>query len=323
MIDLSVIIPVHNGELYIDRCLNSLISCQNQKFEIIIVDDDSSDESVNIIKNYVAKYPYIRLFNNKLNMGVSYSRNLGISQSNGKYVYFLDCDDYVEKSTFASMLNLLELNYDVICYAVDSIKNGKIVHNSFVYNNLKLLNKEELFGDIEVLLNVNTITWIKNKVYNTNVIKTNNITFDNRISFSEDLLFNISYMSCIKNIVFINKNLVYYDRDVMNSLSRQYEKDYIAEFLKSTKYLLQFFKKNNIKQNEFFFIDRKNVLVYSIDKLINSESDNCYKECQLKKLYKAEYLPFIQRLNCNNEFESKIKKYIENKNIEDLIKDVK
>lgn len=320
---LSIIIPIYNGELYIERCLNSLVACSNKNFEIIIINDASNDKSVNIIKTYLKKYSYIKLFNNKVNMGVSYSRNLGLSQSSGKYVYFLDCDDYVNKSTFVSMLDMLDYNYDVICYAVDSIKNGEIIHNPFVYDKQKLLNKEELFENIDVLINVNTITWIKNKIYNTYIIKTNDISFDISISFSEDLLFNVSYLSHINNIFFVNKNLVFYDRDVINSLSRLYEKDYITEFLKSTEYLLKFFKSNKIQPNQIFFIDRKNVLVYSIDKLINSKSDNYYKEFQLKKLYKREYLPFIQYLNCDDEFESKIKEYLENKKIENLIKDVK
>ena len=94
MTDISVIIPVYNGEKYIRKCLDSVINQTKKEIEIVVVNDGSTDNTESIIKEYKDKR--IKYFKNT-NHGIGYSRNFGVSKSSGKYIMFLDSDDYIDK----------------------------------------------------------------------------------------------------------------------------------------------------------------------------------------------------------------------------------
>ena len=102
---LSIIIPVYNTELYIERCLESVSNLCLEDYEIILINDGSNDSSETIIRNYIAQHKdaNIRLINQE-NRGLSYSRNQGIRAASGDYVQFLDSDDYVNPNSYLNNL---------------------------------------------------------------------------------------------------------------------------------------------------------------------------------------------------------------------------
>ena len=101
---ISIIINVYNGERYIKKCIDSVI-CQTYKnIEIIVINDGSVDHTLKILKSYQDKR--IKIINQK-NKGLSLSRNVGISHAKGKYYYFLDMDDYIEKDTISYLYSLI------------------------------------------------------------------------------------------------------------------------------------------------------------------------------------------------------------------------
>ena len=100
--DISVIVPIFNGESYIDKCLSSILN-QNVKKEIILVDDGSSDNSVEIIQSYAAKHDNVFVITQS-NMHAGIARNAGIKAAHGKYVHFLDVDDTLEPNCYDSVL---------------------------------------------------------------------------------------------------------------------------------------------------------------------------------------------------------------------------
>lgn len=101
---LSIIIPVYNTEPYLEKCLNSVLENLPPKTELVIVNDGSPDNSENIIKGFVDKYPNIIKYFKKKNGGLSSAKNFGIEKANGKYIGFLDSDDYVKNNMFDCML---------------------------------------------------------------------------------------------------------------------------------------------------------------------------------------------------------------------------
>ncbi len=122
-IKVSVIIPVFNGSKYIIRCINSVFAQTHKNIEIIIIDDNSLDNTYDIIKNIKKKTKIIKVFKNKTNKGPAYSRNLGIRYSKGKFLAFLDCDDTWKKNKLSECLNsLTKGNYD-FCYSYYKIIN--------------------------------------------------------------------------------------------------------------------------------------------------------------------------------------------------------
>ena len=96
---LSLIIPVYNSEKYIIKCLNSIIPYMNDNTELIIIDDCSKDDSLKLINNCItkSKNKNITLLKNKSNIGAGLSRNEGLKIAAGKYIGFIDSDDYVDK----------------------------------------------------------------------------------------------------------------------------------------------------------------------------------------------------------------------------------
>ena len=105
-IKVSIIIPVYNNSKYLRDCLNSVLKQTLDNIEIIAIDDYSTDDSFTILKEYQNKYPKkLKIIRNNKNMGVGYTRNLGISMSTGKYIGFVDGDDYINPKMYEDMYN--------------------------------------------------------------------------------------------------------------------------------------------------------------------------------------------------------------------------
>ena len=130
MIKYSFIVPVYNTEKYLEKCLDSLLDQTFKDFEIIIVNDGSTDNSKNIIDNYTKKYKNIILLDQK-NEGLSMARNNGVKKSSGKYLLFIDSDDYVEKDLLKNIDEKIE-DVDILRYQIiteEENGNNKVIHN--------------------------------------------------------------------------------------------------------------------------------------------------------------------------------------------------
>ena len=93
--DISIIVPIYNTEKYLNKCIDSIINQTKKELEILLINDGSTDNSEKIIKTYKDKR--IKYFKNK-NQGIGKTRNFGIEKATGKYLMFLDSDDYLEKN---------------------------------------------------------------------------------------------------------------------------------------------------------------------------------------------------------------------------------
>lgn len=113
---LSIMLPVYNMELYIDKCLNSLVK-QNwdNDVEVIIIDDGSTDASSNICSKYVSKYAYMKLYH-KVNGGVASARNMALKYASGEYFYWVDPDDYIADDFWEKIKDVLDQGYDFIFF---------------------------------------------------------------------------------------------------------------------------------------------------------------------------------------------------------------
>ena len=115
MLKVSIIIPVYNTQDYLKRCLDSALKQTIDNFEVICINDASTDSSINILKDYAKLYKNMIIINCKCNRGAAYSRNLGIARARGKYIGFIDSDDYVDLDYFKTLYEYsIENEYDVI-----------------------------------------------------------------------------------------------------------------------------------------------------------------------------------------------------------------
>ncbi len=126
-LNLSIIVPVYNTEKYLEKCLNSILKNIPKNTEIIIVNDGSPDNSEDIIKKFKETYPDIIKYFKKQNGGLSDAKNFGISKAKGKYVTFVDSDDYVDENMHKEMLGLaLEKDADAVYCDVELVyEDGK------------------------------------------------------------------------------------------------------------------------------------------------------------------------------------------------------
>lgn len=135
---LSIIVPVYNVSPWLSKCLKSLISQTYKDFEIICVNDGSSDDSVDILRTFAKDDSRIKIINHNTNHGLFHTRITGINASSGDYVAFVDSDDYVSCDWFRPLINVLEeTNSDMV---VGNTINVDEAENKYYYNIYRRFN---------------------------------------------------------------------------------------------------------------------------------------------------------------------------------------
>lgn len=185
---ISIIVPVFNAEKYIHRCIDSLLAQSFTNFELILVDDGSSDRSGQICDEYAAKDSRVSVFHKK-NEGVSSARNLGLDNAKGEWISFVDSDDFV----YEHFLDNFDVNNNQ-CF--DLINQGLRIDKEFSGSNEF---KFSFVGDRNSWLNEatrnGTFGYCVIKLFKTQIIRNNNICFNTRVRFQEDELFVLSYLA--------------------------------------------------------------------------------------------------------------------------------
>jgi glycosyltransferase involved in cell wall biosynthesis len=187
----SIIVPVYNGELYIAKCLTSILSQTFKNFEVLVVDDGSKDSTNDIIKGFVIKDKRIKLINQN-NSGVSVARNTGIKKANGKYILFIDSDDYV-LPTYLENLNNQSNEFDLLVTGYSTFGEHE---KTMLPSKTGVIQRDEIIRLLFTDEAVSGFPW--NKVFLKSILIENEIFFDESIFFAEDLLFALSYISKIE-----------------------------------------------------------------------------------------------------------------------------
>lgn len=177
---VSVIVPVYNTEKYLRRCLNSLVNQTLKDLEIIIIEDKSPDNSNEILKEYKEKYKdKIKVFHNKTNKGIGYNRNYGIKKATGKYIAFVDSDDWVDETAYEKMYNkAIKENLDLVCCDIKKIKDSKKIIGYETINYFKSSNVE---CNPMLLLDINlgpTNKLFLKKIFNKDTFFSENLKYE-------------------------------------------------------------------------------------------------------------------------------------------------
>ena len=222
---ISIIVPVYNTEKYLSACIDSILKQSFKNFELILVNDGSTDNSKIICDEYAKTDSRIRVVNTE-NQGVSAARNTGITCSRGEYICFVDSDDTLDKDYLCILSSqIIQSNDLVLCgYYVEK---DSTVENEIIFSNNKydVIDKNQIFFIVEKYLF--SAPWCK--IFKSSIIKGNNIKFCEDMSLGEDLVFNFDYLNYVNKIFIINKCLYHYSTDNASSLLRQYRKDLLTE----------------------------------------------------------------------------------------------
>lgn len=271
---LSIIIPVYNLENYIATTLDSLLSiCFSDEYEIIVINDGSTDGSESVIRDYQQKQSQIKLYTIE-NQGVSNARNVGISKASGKYITFVDGDDTVEPDFFEKAIKELdEGGYDFVQGNYRKIDGGSTSYGQFVSEDVVITEKdimlENLFGLENLIYNA---VW--GKVYRAKIIM--DILFDRTIKIAEDQKFVFDVIAKSKKIKLLS--CVGYNY-LQRNTSATYDVNNYRDFdqLKVLSYCKKRVTNNSILQN----IEMRELLtllgMYSVIARNGGDNRECYE----------------------------------------------
>lgn len=214
---ISVIMPIYNSEKTVEESIKSVINQTFSDYELILINDGSTDSSEKICEDFQKKYKFVKYYKLE-NGGVSKARNFGLSVAEAKYVCFIDSDDLYEPNYLETLYNEIAKGNDmVVCgYKLFGKKNKDL----YCVNN----NDMNLKSKIEILQDSIMFNQLWNKIYKLSTIKQNKITFDESINLGEDAIFNIKYLSYCNNLYMISDCLYKY-RVTDSGLGFKYRKN--------------------------------------------------------------------------------------------------
>lgn len=254
-VDISIVVPIYNAELYLEETLESIYLQTFKNYELLLINDGSTDNSGEICKKYLQKDPRVHYFYRK-NSGVSDTRNFGIENANGKYICFIDSDDKLDKNYLSDFIDIYSKNdIELGCCMFRKFKNidDIVEHNRTLDSNYQYENDEKY--DI-IFSNYSGYLW--NKMFVTSIIKDNNIFFDKSIGMMEDMLFIFKYLEYVRKAVCIeNENYLY--RLTNNSASKNLANVKWFSLFKSLDYMLD---RNKLYPNKIYNMLCFNYLFY-------------------------------------------------------------
>ena len=218
----SIIVPVYNNEMFLYECIDSLLAQTYTDFELILIDDGSTDRSGEICDEYAEKDLRIKVFHS-CNKGVSSARNWGLSVARGKYINFVDSDDWVTQNYLEKYVEAhLDHDYDVV-YAemVRVLDDG--IQDIIPLKDFSVISGGDLSEVFVHLLECGELGYACNKSFKREIIETYTITFCENFSLHEDSLFTISYCLHISSIKLLPYATYFYRKGGYSSLELNYD----------------------------------------------------------------------------------------------------
>lgn len=235
MYKYSIIVPIYNGEKYLERCINSIINQTYTNIELILINDGSRDNTEEICERYSNNDDRV-IYIKQDNYGVSYSRNNGIKNATGDYITFVDADDYININTINELNKIISYNQcDILKYSY--IKESKWLKKSYKFSiqkDKKILKNEYVKEVIPYMFNTFDLSNVWNAVFKIELIKDKR--FDEELKFGEDFKFMIESTLNSKSLYIDPRTFyhyVYNKNSTINSIKESYIKDRLIDTIKS------------------------------------------------------------------------------------------
>ena len=285
---ISIIVPVYNVEKYIDKCLRSLTQQTLQDIEIIIVNDGSLDNSVEIIEKYVKENPTKIKYYEKKNGGLSSARNYGLEYAIGDYIAFLDSDDYVDFNMYEEMYNLAKKeNADMVeCDFIWEWEYGKKIFDK----RREYKTKEEMMKKPRV------VAW--NKIYKREIINKYKIRFPEGLIY-EDMEFFYKLLPHLNRISYINKYFVHYTQREDSITNKQTQK--VEDIFKILDNIFDDYIDQNLYnkyEKELKYMSRRILLGSSLKRIFKIKDSHLRRKMLLKTIiYLLKFRKSINDIN--------------------------
>ena len=273
---ISVIVPVYNTEKYLHRCIDSILAQTFTDFELLLIDDGSTDSSGEICDDYAAKDSRVRVFH-KENGGVSSARNLGLDNAQGEWITFVDSDDSIKEKALDAPRGVTTAELIITSHVV---RDKNTFSEELISHNKKIIEGKEIDTFIERYINTNVIKAIWAKFFKSEILR--GLRFDESIVCGEDFLFILTYLQKTNQIY-----LVDYSSYIYTSLGCHFFQKYQSSIEKSINTLYKLFnayKSLKLNLNSFecsLFYDYKSLC----QKEIYGTPHLWYNDENVRKIY--------------------------------------
>ena len=300
---ISIIVPIYNAEKWLEKCIKSIIDQTYKNIEILLINDGSKDKSLEICEEFAKKDNRIVVINKK-NEGVSISRNIGIEKSTGKYIKFVDSDDWLEKDTCEELIDLINKEKtDLAICGLNIYQNGKLLRTPHLDKKIVEIKK-----GLEEFKYINKVFASPcNKLYKKEKIKE---MFKTDLDIGEDVLFNLQYLRNIEKISITEKCLYNVCLDNSESLNRKFREDkldvnfdLLDKQIEFSNYLYDVKPKDNFIYS-LYLLHFHAFLLQAIEKFDKRKTKQIIKKyvndkrvenaCRIVKLDRIDYKIFCQ-----------------------------
>lgn len=287
---VSVIVPMHNGEKYITRCIESVLNQSYKNIELIIIDDNSNDNSYKIIQEYLHTNTCINYYKNDICLGPAESRNLGLKHAEGEYVLFLDCDDWIDLNCIKKAIEKFESNpeIDIVLWEIKTAyeytkisSRYEYVYNNILTNNMALNLLSHTFEN-EFFLS----PLLGCKLFSKSLLDTHKIVFPDTI-YEDDMFSFLSFLYANKIALITGSCLYYYQHS--ESLTHHFTERHVTDFFKTFALLYNYI---DDKSKEHFY----RYLNKSLQSMINCLYNNSDLET-VKKIKSLIFCLFYNNIN--------------------------
>ena len=320
-LSISVIVPVYNAEKHLKDCIDCLLSQDfDQKFEILVIDDASTDKSQKIIKEY--KSPLIKLVSLKKNKGPASARNEGIKIAKGEYIYFLDADDLISKNSFKILHGKAQANkLDLIMSdkkVIESSKNQR--ENVFVYNENIIFDSNGIDNEIKKRLfdplYYHGLIGVTGRLIKRSIIESNNLFFQEGLRYLEDEIFSWDLISHCKKVMYLREQLYFHNLypNTKTGISEGIISGYsVTNFNIDKQHVYNCFKQRGFLIEEAKKLSEQALIFFVIQALVSYSRSIILKKVDTKKrlIVRKELLSKI--IN-DNDIKQAIKNYKRSKN---------
>ncbi|MCI9166588.1 MAG: glycosyltransferase [Dorea sp.] len=218
MISISIIMPLYNAEKYLDEALRCIQKQTYKEYELICIDDASTDTTTDILRRFQSEDNRIRIFSNKERLGAARSRNIGVREAKGEYLSFLDGDDIFEEEMLEALYNVMKRqDVDIVIFEYQHVPSGCIYEKKFIQHSDKFREKY-CYNSFSVQKNepIEYTRWSSspcNKLFKKSFIESNHIVFQDLSSANDVYFVNIALFLAEKIIMLDDSRVMVYARD--------------------------------------------------------------------------------------------------------------
>lgn len=300
MCNLTIIVPVYNTSKYLKRCIDSLLKQQNGEMQILLINDGSTDDSEEILKEYEKNNPEIIKYCKKENAGIADTRNYGISKAEGKYIMFVDSDDYIKENLIDNLSQYMNDDIDIVKFKLERVnEDGQVLEsvNGPIFKNLTGEEAFNVLAFLDVLLDSPCVYAFKKELFTKNNLNFKVGTEHEDFGLIPLVLLKAKSVTSIENYGYCyvqSENSITRNEDYARTLKK------FNDALSHYDFAMKFLKENDLDEKT-----KKNVKTYYTNAII----------LKLKELKKEDLKLYIQKIK-----ERKMVKNIQVNNFKQLIK---